>query len=77
MLYKIPGGYAFFRFRHALVSVANIGSNFTWILIMVGIFAYLSGMILLGIVCKAAAVLFQIVTLPAEFNASIKLSTWD
>jgi Zn-dependent membrane protease YugP len=63
-------GYAFLRFRHALVPVANIGSNFSWILIMIGIFAHLSGMLLLGIVCMAAAVLFQIVTLPVEFNAS-------
>ena len=31
-------GYAFLRFRHALVPVANIGSNFSWVLIMIGIF---------------------------------------
>lgn len=62
--------YAFLRFRHALVPVANIGSNFSWILIMIGIFAHLSGLLLLGIFCMAAAVLFQIVTLPVEFNAS-------
>ncbi|MCQ6277902.1 zinc metallopeptidase [Bacillus sp. EB600] len=63
-------GYAFLRFRHALVPVANIGSNFSWVLIMIGIFAHLSGMLLLGIVFMAAAVVFQIVTLPVEFNAS-------
>ncbi|WP_251554155.1 zinc metallopeptidase [Neobacillus muris] len=62
--------YAFLRFRHALVPVANIGSNLSWILIMIGIFAQLSGMLLLGIIFMAAAVLFQIVTLPVEFNAS-------
>lgn len=63
-------GYAFLRFRHALVPVANIGSNFSWILIMIGIFAHISGMLLLGIIFMAAAVLFQIITLPVEFNAS-------
>jgi uncharacterized protein len=63
-------GYAFLRFRHALVPVANIGSNFSWVLIMIGIFAHLSGMLLLGIIFMAAAVVFQIVTLPVEFNAS-------
>ena len=63
-------GYAFLRFRHALVPVANIGSNFSWILIMIGIFAQLSGMLLLGIIFMAVAVLFQVVTLPVEFNAS-------
>ncbi|EIJ78664.1 hypothetical protein PB1_13939 [Bacillus methanolicus PB1] len=62
--------YAFLRFRHALVPVANIGSNFAWILIMIGIFAQLSGMLLLGIIFMASAVLFQVVTLPVEFNAS-------
>lgn len=62
--------YAFLRFRHALVPVANLGSNLSWILIMIGIFAQISGFLLLGIVCMAAAVLFQIVTLPVEFNAS-------
>jgi len=63
-------GYAFLRFRHALVPVANFGSNVSWILIMIGIFAQLSGMLLLGIVFMAAAVVFQIITLPVEFNAS-------
>jgi uncharacterized protein len=63
-------GYAFLRFRHALVPVANIGSNVSWVLIMIGFLAHLSGMILLGIVFMAIAVLFQIITLPVELNAS-------
>jgi uncharacterized protein len=62
--------YAFLRIRHALVPVANLGSNFAWILIMIGIFAQVSGMLLLGIIFMAAAVVFQLVTLPVEFNAS-------
>lgn len=62
--------YSFLRFRHALVPVANLGSNFSWVLIMIGIFANLSGMLLLGILFMAAAVVFQIITLPVEFNAS-------
>ena len=62
--------YAFLRFRHALVPVANLGSNFSWILIMIGFFAGLSGMVLLGIIFMAAAVVFQVITLPVEFNAS-------
>lgn len=63
-------GYAFLRFRHLLVPVANFGSNASWILIMIGIFAHMSGMLLLGIIFMAVAVLFQIITLPVEFNAS-------
>lgn len=63
-------GYAFLRFRHTLVPVANFGSNFSWVLIMIGIFAHLSGMLLLGILFMAGAVLFQVITLPVELNAS-------
>lgn len=62
--------YAFLRFRHTLVPVANIGSNFSWIFIMIGFFAGISGFILLGILFMLAAVIFQLVTLPVEFNAS-------
>lgn len=62
--------YSFLRLRHALVPVANLGSNFSLVLIMIGIFANLSGMLLLGILFMAAAVVFQIITLPVEFNAS-------
>lgn len=62
--------YSFLRFRHALVPVANLGSNFSWIFILIGIFAQLSNMLLLGIIFMAAGVLFQMITLPVEFNAS-------
>ena len=62
--------YSFLRFRSALVPVANFGSNASWIFIMIGIFARIEGMLLLGIILMAAGVLFQFVTLPVEFNAS-------
>ncbi|WP_404329102.1 zinc metallopeptidase [Mesobacillus maritimus] len=62
--------YSFLRFRHALVPVANLGSNFSWIFILVGIFAQMSNMLLLGIIFMAAGVVFQLITLPVEFNAS-------
>ncbi|WP_042346422.1 zinc metallopeptidase [Bacillus massiliigorillae] len=62
--------YSFLRFRHSLVPVANISSNLSWVLIMIGIFAQISGLLLLGIVFMLGAVLFQVVTLPVEFNAS-------
>ncbi|MEM1502016.1 zinc metallopeptidase [Domibacillus sp. 8LH] len=63
-------GYAFLRFRHALVPVANFSSNMSWIFIMIGIFASATNMLLLGIILMAAGVLFQVITLPVEFNAS-------
>lgn len=66
-------GYAPLRIRGALVPVANFGSTASWPLIIVGLF--LNGetallFINLGILLFSAAVLFQIVTLPVEFNAS-------
>jgi uncharacterized protein len=62
--------YSFMRLRHTLVPVANIGSNFSWILIIIGMIAGMSNFVLLGIIFMLAAVLFQLVTLPVEFNAS-------
>lgn len=64
--------YAFLRFRHALVPAANISSKASWIFIMIGIIfsSTMGSMLLVGIGLLAVGVLFQIVTLPVEFNAS-------
>jgi uncharacterized protein len=62
--------YAFLRFRHALVPVANFGSNSAIFVILAGIFLSQPNLLLLGIIFMAGAVLFQVVTLPVEFNAS-------
>jgi Zn-dependent membrane protease YugP len=63
-------GYVPLRVRHTLVPVANIGSNFSFILILIGILLHSANFLLLGIIAMGAAVLFQVVTLPVEFNAS-------
>lgn len=62
--------YSWLTLRHKLVPVANISSNMSWIFVLIGIFASSTGFLLLGIVLLAAGVLFQIVTLPVEFDAS-------
>ncbi|MEW9500196.1 zinc metallopeptidase [Jeotgalibacillus marinus] len=62
--------YAFLRFRHALVPVANIGSNLSMFLILAGLLLTSQALLLPGIIFFSAAVLFQFVTLPVEFNAS-------
>ena len=62
--------YAFLRFRHAIVPVASFGSKISFFLIIAGMLLGASGMILGGIIFMSAAVLFQLVTLPVEFNAS-------
>jgi len=65
--------YAPLSIRSALVPVANIGSTLAWPLILIGLFFNTSSSALLlniGIVAFSLAVLFQLVTLPVEFNAS-------
>jgi Zn-dependent membrane protease YugP len=64
-------GYAPFKLRSALVPVAKIGTNFGWILFFVGLLVFRNGLLMnAGIVLYAAAVLFTLVTLPVELNAS-------
>ena len=66
-------GYAPLKFRGALVPVANFGSQISWPLILIGLL-FSSGsssmLITLGILMFSLSVLFQLVTLPVEFNAS-------
>ena len=62
--------YSFLTLRAKLVPVANIASNFSWIFVIIGIVAQASGLLLLGIGLLAAGVVFQLVTLPVEFDAS-------
>jgi len=56
--------------RQALVPVANIGSQISWLLIMLGFWLNFGGLITIGALVFGGAVLFQIVTLPVEFDAS-------
>ncbi|NTW28549.1 MAG: zinc metallopeptidase [Coriobacteriia bacterium] len=68
-------GYVWNRVRTALVPVANFGSSAAWVMIFFGLFfglgsAFGQAIVLLGIAFYAFAVLFQIVTLPVEINAS-------
>ena len=65
--------YAPLSIRSAIVPVANFGSAAAWPLSIIGmLFSSQTGMFLIniGILCFSLAVLFQIVTLPVEFNAS-------
>lgn len=67
------GGYVPLRVRGALVPVANFGAQISWPLILIGLL-FSSGsssmLITLGILMFSLSVLFQLVTLPVEFNAS-------
>lgn len=66
-------GYAPLSIRSALVPVANFGSSIAWPLIIIGLImnSQTSQLFLnLGVIAFSMAVLFQLVTLPVEFNAS-------
>ncbi len=65
--------YAPLSIRSAIVPVANFGSAIAWPLIIIGMFITSNTgtlLINIGILCFSLAVLFQLVTLPVEFNAS-------
>jgi Zn-dependent membrane protease YugP len=64
--------YAFLRFRHAILPAAQIGSTLGPWLFIIGLFIGALGLAELGIWLFAAAALFQLVTLPVEFDASAR-----
>jgi hypothetical protein len=62
--------YAFFRFRSAMFPAVSFASQI-WILFLIGgFFLQITGFIVVAVALYAVAVLFQIVTLPVEFDAS-------
>lgn len=56
--------------RNSIVPVVNISSSVSWILFFIGILMGFKGLVTLGIVLFSGAVIFQLITLPVEFNAS-------
>ena len=63
-------GYAPLMLRTAAVPVVNIGSNLSWPLFLVGLIFSWDPLLYAGIALFALAVLFALITLPVEFNAS-------
>lgn len=69
-------GYAPLRFRNGIVGFAMLGSHLSWILIIVGFALGAAGtflgksLLIAGIVLFSATVLFQLINLPVEFDAS-------
>lgn len=69
-------GYAFLKFRTALLPLANLGSSLSYIIILAGIVltalsnTFGTTLLWVGIVFMSFAVLFTIITLPVEFDAS-------
>ena len=65
-------GYGAIKVRNAILPVANIGSAAAIPLVLIGIIFDFGVLINVGIIFFAAVVVFQLVTLPVEFNASAR-----
>jgi Zn-dependent membrane protease YugP len=63
-------GYIPIKIRSAIIPACQIGSNLAWPLILIGIIFSYQPLAMLGVVFFSLATLFQLVTLPCEFNAS-------
>ena len=63
-------GYFLLRIRNTIVPVVNLSSTLSWPILMVGLFIGSTGIFNLGIILFSAVVLFHLVTLPVELNAS-------
>lgn len=63
-------GYVPIQIRSAIVPLVNIGSKLSWPIIIIGLIIGHTPLIYVGIILFALALVFQIVTLPVEFNAS-------
>ena len=58
--------------RSALVPTANIGSKFGYFGMLFGLILHVQGLFLLGALLFTAVVLFQLITLPVEYDASAR-----
>ena len=63
-------GYGPIRLRSALIPVTQVGSQFGIVLLVLGIILSFEPLFLVGIVLFGATTVFQLVTLPVEYNAS-------
>ena len=65
-------GYGPVRLRRAMIPATQLGSKFSFILLLAGMFLYSQTLFLTGILLFAVTTFFQLVTLPVEFNASAR-----
>src|SRR5205807_1872911 len=62
--------YPLLMVRNALVPMASVGGTLSWVLILIGFLLASLALIKIGIVAFSLTVLFQLVNLPVEFDAS-------
>ena len=63
-------GYAFLRFRNTIIPLVNFSTKIGYLAIVVGVILSLAKLVWVGIAFEVIILLFQLVTLPVEFNAS-------
>lgn len=64
-------GYIPLKFRNTIVPLVQVATNLSWLFIFVGLLlSSMKGLLTIGILMFSFAVLFQIITLPVEFDAS-------
>ena len=63
-------GYKALIFRNSILPLVNVGQTLGMIAIFIGIFTSMFNMALLGVFLISGMLIFQLVTLPVEFNAS-------
>lgn len=62
--------YAPIKLRSAIIPVTNLGSSLAWPLVLIGILLSARPLAMLGVILFSLSVVFQLLTLPVEFNAS-------
>jgi len=62
--------YGPIKLRAAIIPVTNIGSNLAMPLVLLGIALSFESLAYLGVICFGVSVVFQLITLPVEFDAS-------
>lgn len=65
-------GYGPIRLRSAIIPATQFGSRFSFILLLLGLVLYSEPLFFVGIVLFSLTTVFQLVTLPVEFNASAR-----
>ena len=63
-------GYVMMRIRSAIVPIVNIGTKLSYAIILIGLLFEAIGLVYVGIALTSLGLLFQIITLPVEFDAS-------
>lgn len=67
--------YAPLIIRNSIVPVVNFSSNLSWVILVLGLILSISPLVKIGIILFSVTVIFQIITLPVEFDASHRAIT--